>query len=117
MRVLFGLFSLRFGLMDRAIRVIGWRVDRVDFQLLAFGCVNDIMMGPGRDNDRVTAADKMLLTATEDEFGLAFLDAEELIHVIMHFAANFLTWPQTHHHQLGVFPGEQHFAEECVLYR
>ena len=73
------------------------------------------MIGTCRDDDRITGMDNMLFFASEDELRFACLDAEELVHGIVHLVADLLPRLEAHHDKLSVFACEQDFTEIIVL--
>jgi nicotinate-nucleotide pyrophosphorylase len=64
------------------------------------------VVSAGGHNHRVTVTDKVLLFISKDEFGIAFLDAEELVNAWVYLVTDFLMRLQTHHHKLTVFARE-----------
>ncbi len=64
------------------------------------------MVRPRRNHDRIFAAYPMFFLLVKDEFGLALLDAKELVDIRVHPVTNLFARPQAHHDKLRVLTGE-----------
>lgn len=110
----FCCLRLGFGLVHCSIRVVGRRVDRIQFQFYRLRCIDHVMVCLRRDHNRVPVA-RVVFFFVKDEPGLALLDPEELINIRMHLVPDLFARMQAHHHKLGVFTGEQYLTEVGIL--
>src|SRR4030042_2380760 len=111
----FGCFCHCFGLVYCAIRVIGWGVDRVEFEWLFRRSVDYVVERASRDYYCIAIVNQMLFSTAEDEFSFAFFDAEELVNGMMDLVSDLFTRLQAHNNQLGICAGVQHLAEIVVF--
>ena len=91
MPVFLSFFSLSFGFMNGAVRVIGRRINRVQLERFGAGGIDHIMECTGRNDHRVAGFDNVLLLFIEDEFGFTNLDAEELVDIRVNLGSDFLS--------------------------
>src|SRR5689334_5802833 len=101
--------------MNDAVAMLGRAVERIDAQRLV-ARVQHVVSCAGRDDDRVVILDRVA-RAVDDDLAFAFLDAEELVAVLVHFLADVLAGLQRHQHELQVLAGVEHAAEIVVLLR
>jgi hypothetical protein len=86
----FGGHRIRFGLMDGAVRMVGRRVQCVQFQGFGRGCIDHIVECAGRHHNGIAGMYEVFLFAAEYEFGVPFFDAKELVNGVVNFIADFL---------------------------
>lgn len=104
------LVGFRLGLVDRAFRMLGRRVQRVQAHRLAVGGVDHVVLGAGRDDDGDAVRQRMLL-AVEDGDALAGFDADELVVAGVVLEADLFAGLQGHDDQLAARRGVEHFTE------
>jgi len=69
----------------------------------------------GWDDDRIAIMDDMFLCTGKDKLGLAFLDAEELVHVAVNFITNLLTGCRHITTSWAYFPVNNTDGSTCYL--
>ncbi len=89
-----------------------WGVDRVKLEINTAG-VNDVMIGARRDDHSETIFGFGFL-AIDDKFGLALVDAEELIMVWVNFSADFFTGEKRHDNELAIGASKNDFPKVGV---
>src|SRR4030042_2020232 len=97
LRFRFGRLGL--GLVHRAVRVVWGRIYSVQLQPSLSG-IYHVVKGSCWDNNRLAVMDNMLFFFIEDEFCLALLNPEELVHIRVHLVSYFLSSLQAHNHKL-----------------
>ena len=113
--VVLGGVGLRLGAVDGAVGVLGRRVQRVQLHV-ARPHVADVVPGAGRHDERPVVAHRVglvdgVLRRAQVELGLALLDAQELVEVVVHLPADLLAGEEPHHRELRVATGEHDRAE------
>jgi hypothetical protein len=110
----FSFISFGPGLMYRLVRMIGRRINGIELQLGSFGSIDNIVVGTGGNNHRVTIFDLVPFLAFKDKGSLALFDPEELVNFSMYFVANLFSRLQAHYYELGILPGEQYLSEIII---
>src|SRR5450759_1370725 len=113
--VLFVGVGLGLGPVDRAGRVLGSGVDRVELEVDR-ALVHEVVARAGGDVDEATGRHRAAL-ALEDGHALALDEDEDLVHVVVNLLADLARWRDAHHDDLGVWPGRDDLAEERVALR
>ena len=67
-------------MVDDAVPMIGWRIERIELQLNIAG-IDDVMIGPGRDNYRGARSDRRP-NAIENRLTGPLLHAKELVEFV-----------------------------------
>jgi hypothetical protein len=113
--MLFLPFGLLFGLLPKAVAVLGRSVDGIEQQRLLAGV--DEVMPRARGHDDGMIFLHLRANAVDHNLAFALLDAEELVAVIVHLLANLVARLQRHQHELHLLAGVEDTAEIAVLLR
>ena len=108
------LFGDRFrpSCPDDCILMFRGTVNRIKFQRLVLGSIDDVVPESRGDDDCPAVAYQGFL-ALQDSFPLAFFDAQELVK-LMHFLADFFPGSKAHEDELAVTGGVENFPEIII---
>jgi hypothetical protein len=109
----------RFGFFLRALDdlvLMLWRsVERVEAQRLGSGIAHVVTGAGGHDHGEIVH--HRILAAVDIDCTLPFLEAEELVPILVHLCANLLPWLKRHQHQLEMLTGVEDTPEVFVVDR
>jgi hypothetical protein len=112
------VFNVRFGfiatMMDDAISMIWWRIQRIEFECNATR-IDDVVMRPSLDYYREAGFDRGA-NAIENCLASSLLDAEKLVK-LMDFGPDLFRGLQRHNHKLTVPSRVKYAAKVIVLDR
>jgi len=104
-------FGVGAGGMNNAVTVVGRSIERVKLQRNISG-IDDIVIGPGRDDYRETGSDRGA-DPVENRFARAFFHPEELVELV-DFHSDFLLGVERHDDELAVLSRIEYLAELLI---
>src|SRR6478609_5322801 len=113
--VVMARFGVGLGRLDDAVLMLGRAVERVQLEGRGAGVAN-IMTGAGRYDRGAAVLDRIAVVVDVDR-AAAFLEAEELVAVLMDFGADLLAGLKGHQHELEMVSGVKHPAKIAIVRR
>lgn len=110
------LLGIHFRSLHGAIRVLGRTIERVEADRLLVRVVYHIVPRACWNDHRVSAA-RDVFSSVHHESGLAFLDPEELVGIVMNFFPDVLAFLKTHQDELFVLAREENLPKKGIVER